>query len=149
MMVWHGHVYMPMPPRTFMDMSQLLLSKISAVRTKHSATAFASGTALAVVALVVGLALGMLLDWWLDLPRVVRAAFLAVDIALLALIVVSQIIMPMIASPADDDVALLVEDAHPQFRSRLIAAIQLVRPGAIPAGASPAFVRATVAQAEG
>src|SRR5206468_3373575 len=59
------------------------------------------------------------------------------------------IFLPISASPNDDEVALLVEDAHPAFRSRLIAAIQLVRPGAVPAGASPAFVRATIAQAEG
>src|SRR5690348_3995543 len=98
-------------------MSQLLLGKISGVRTKHSATAVVSGISLAVIAFVVGLAVGMLLDWWLDLPRAVRAAFLAIDIALLAVIVVSQIVMPVMASPDDDAVALLVEDAHPTFRS--------------------------------
>lgn len=129
-------------------MSQLLLTKISSVRAKHSAVALGTGVAMAVAALVVGLALGMLLDWWLDLPRLIRTAFLAVDIALFIVIIVSQIFIPIFTSPDDDQIALRVEDANPVFRTRLIASIQLSRPQAIPAGASQSLVRAMVMQAE-
>src|SRR5260221_7996027 len=87
-------------------MSQLLLSKISAVRAKHSSVAIGTGIALAITALVVGLALGMLLDWWLDLPRWVRAAFLAVDLALLVTIIVQAIILPIVVAPDEDEIAL-------------------------------------------
>src|SRR5438477_11165290 len=106
-------------------MSQLLLSKISSVRAKHSTVAIASGLALAVAALVAGLWLGMMLDWWLDLPRWVRAAFLAVDLTLLVVIVVSYIVLPIANGPDDDEIALRVEEANPQFATRLIASIQL------------------------
>lgn len=129
-------------------MSELLANKLSSVRSRHSATSLGSGVALAVTVLVCALALGMLLDWWLDLPRAVRAAFLAIDLSLLVLILVTKVVLPIASAPADDEVALRVEDAHPQFGSRLIAAIQLGRPNAVPAGASAAFVRATIAQAE-
>jgi hypothetical protein len=129
-------------------MSQLLLSKISAVRAKHSAVAVGTGLAMAVTALVLGLAVGMLLDWWLDLPRWVRAGFLAIDLAMLVAIVVNTIVLPIVGGPDDDEIALRVEKANPDFRTRLIAAIQLARPNAVPAGASASMVRATIVQAE-
>ena len=129
-------------------MSQLLLTKISAVRAKHSSVALGTGLALAITALVVGLAVGMLMDWWLDLPRWIRTAFLAVDLALLLVIVLYQILIPLFTSPDDDQIALRVEDANPVFRTRLIASIQLSRPEAMPAGASVSLVRAMIAQAE-
>jgi hypothetical protein len=129
-------------------MSDLLLTKISTVRARHRSVALATGASLAVLALVAALGIGMLLDWWLDLPRWVRAAFLVIDVGLLGYILFRDILKPLLATPDDDDVALRVEAAHPQFASRLIAAVQLSRPEAVPAGASVALVRATVAQAE-
>ena len=129
-------------------MSQLLHSKISAVRAKHFSVAIGTGAALAIVAVIAALAIGMLLDWWLDLPRFIRAAFLAVDLAAVAIIVLYEIFLPIARSPDDDQVALHVEEAHPEFRSRLIAAIQLSRPQAVPVGASTSLVTATIAQAE-
>lgn len=129
-------------------MSQLLLSKISAVRTRHSSVAIATGTATAIAALVAGLTLGMLLDYWLDLPRWIRAAFLAIDVSLLITILVQTILIPIFSGPDDDQIALQVEEANPEFRTRLIASIQLSRPEAIPIGASASLVRAMVMQAE-
>jgi hypothetical protein len=129
-------------------MSQLLLTKISAVRTKHSSVSVFTGIALAVIALIVGLAVGMLLDWWLDLPRWVRAAFLAIDVAMAVTLLVMYALVPIWSGPDDDAIALKVEDANPQFATRLIAAIQLGRPGAVPAGASRALAAATIHQAE-
>ena len=129
-------------------MSQLLLSKISAVRTRHSSVAIATGAATAIAALVAGLTLGMLLDYWLDLPRWIRAAFLAIDVSLLITILVQTILIPIFTGPDDDQIALQVEEANPEFRTRLIASIQLSRPEAIPIGASASLVRAMVMQAE-
>ncbi len=129
-------------------MSQLLLSKISAVRVKHSSVAIGTGAALAVALAVGGLAIGMLLDYWLDLPRFVRAGFLAIDISLLVTILVQIILIPIFSGPDDDQIALRVEEANPEFRTRLIASIQLSRPEAIPIGASKSLVRAMVMQAE-
>ena len=129
-------------------MSDLLVSKLSTVRARHRVVALGTGTSLAVLAFVAALGVGMLLDWWLDLPRVIRAAFLAIDLSLIAYILFRRLILPLIASPDDDAIALRVEDAHPKFASRLIAAVQLSRPQAVGAGASMSFVRATVRQAE-
>src|SRR5258706_2689344 len=129
-------------------MSQLLLTKISAVRAKHSAVAIAGGIALAVAALVAGLWIGMMLDWWLDLPRWVRAAFLAIDLALLVVIVVSYIVLPISRGPDEDEIALRVEEANPQFATRLIASIQLSRPESVPAGASRSMGSAMIMQTE-
>src|SRR5260370_37485548 len=42
----------------------------------------------------------------------------------------------------------MVEKARPEFRSRLIAAIQLTRPGALPPGASAALVDAMIEETE-
>jgi hypothetical protein len=50
--------------------------------------------------------------------------------------------------PDDDEVALMVEKARPTFRSRLIASLQLTRPGAIPPGSSAALVTALVAETQ-
>ena len=129
-------------------MSQLLLSKISAVRTRHSSVAIATGAATAIAALVAGLTLGMLLDYWLDLPRWIRAAFLAIDVSLLITVLVQTILIPIFTGPDDDQIALQMEEANPEFRTRLIASIQLSRPEAIPIGASASLVRAMVMQAE-
>ena len=129
-------------------MSQLLLTKISAVRAKHSSVAIGTGIAIAVAVLVAGLIVGMMLDYWLDLPRWIRAAFLAIDLSLVITIIVQTILIPILRGPDDDQIALKVEDAHPEFRTRLIASIQLSRPEAIPIGASASLVRAMVMQAE-
>jgi hypothetical protein len=129
-------------------MSQLLLSKISHVRHRHASVAVSSGVALAVAAITLGLAFGMLLDWWLDLPRWIRAAFLAMDLSLLTIIILYEIILPILGTPNDDEIALQVEDAHPEFRTRLIASVQLSRPEAIVAGASPSMVHEMISQTE-
>src|SRR5947209_10772025 len=100
-------------------MSDLLLTKISTVRARHRSVALATGASLAVLVAVAALTLGILLDWWLDLPRWVRAAFLVVDLGLIAAILWRDVLQPLLATPDDDDVALRVETAHPQFASRL------------------------------
>lgn len=63
-------------------------------------------------------------------------------------ILLHQIVMPLFGTPGDDQIALRVEEAHPEFRTRLIASIQLSRPQAIGGGVSISLVRAMVMQAE-
>lgn len=58
------------------------------------------------------------------------------------------VIVPLARQPDDDMVALIVEKARPEFRSRLISSLQLTLPGAIPAGAAPVMVRALVTETE-
>lgn len=129
-------------------MSQILQSKIAAVRHKHVTVSLFTGLSAALGVLALLLGVGMLLDWWLDLPRVVRAVFLAVDLSLLVCIVVGLIVIPILYGPDDEAVARRVEDYEPALKTRLIASVQLSRPGAVPAGASVSMVRAMVAQTE-
>lgn len=129
-------------------MSQILSSKIATVRRKHAVVATSTGLTAAIGATVLCLAIGMMLDWWLNLSVTWRAAFLAIDLAVLVWILLYAILGPILYGPDEDEIALMVEDSEPAFRTRLIASVQLSRPNAIPAGASKALANAMIAQAE-
>ncbi|HSI36820.1 MAG TPA: DUF4175 family protein [Tepidisphaeraceae bacterium] len=129
-------------------MSQILTSKLATVRRKHATVATLTGLTAAVGAFVLILMAEMFLDWWLNLSMTVRAAFLAINIAAVVWILLYAVFGPILYGPDDDEIALLVEDAEPAFRTRLIASIQLSRPEAVAAGASKSLVRAMIDQAE-
>jgi hypothetical protein len=129
-------------------MSQMLTDKIEAVRVRHKNLSLGTGIGAAVLVLVVLTGLEMLVDFWLDLPWAVRAIWLLVNLGLVAAALVKFAMLPIAGAPDDDAVALRIEDAYPQFASRLIAAIQLARAPVLLAGASPMLVRATVREAE-
>ena len=128
--------------------SRVLIEKIAAVRTKHLAVESGSGLATAAGLAVLLLTAGMLVDWWLDLSWGLRALLLAADLAVVIYILVRGVALPLARQPDDDDVALLVEHGKPLFRSRLIASLQLTRPGAIPENSAGALVQALVRETE-
>ncbi len=128
--------------------SARLGGKLAALRRKLAAVRVGTGLAELVAAGVVLLAGGMLLDWALDLPVGVRALLLLVHLAVVGCLVWYRITAPVLYGPDEDDAALLVERAHPAFRSRLIASVQLTRPRAVPAGPSVSLVRAVVSETE-
>ncbi len=107
-----------------------------------------TGVSIAVATGVELLALALFFDWWLELAWVARFVLLAAQCALLASILIRYAVAPLIRQPHDDELALMVEKARPEFRSRLIAAIQLTRPGALPPGASAALVDAMIEETE-
>lgn len=132
-------------------MSHILASKLSSVRRKHVTVAAFTGVAAAVGAFLLLLAGSMLLDFFWSgagLPWTARAALLAVNLAVVAWILLAAVFSPVLYGPDDDQIALMVEDAEPAFRTRLIASVQLSRPQAVPAGASASLTRAMIAQAE-
>lgn len=129
-------------------MSDLLASKIAAVRARHLAVAVGRGVAAMVGAAVLMLAGGMLLDLFLELPRWARAGLLAIDLAVLTYLLLAHVLFPVLFGPDDDELALRVERAIPEFGTRLIASIQLGRPGAVPAGVSAQLVQAAIRQTE-
>jgi hypothetical protein len=128
--------------------SALLGGKILRLRQKHVSTAALTGVAMAVGVGIELLALAMFFDWWLDWPWALRLASLLVQLTVFTFIVLRFIVAPLVHQPDDDDLALLVEKAQPEFRSRLIASIQLARPHAIPPGQSAALAEAMIEQAE-
>ncbi len=128
--------------------SALLHGKLAGVRAKLLAVTAGSGVSLAIILVTGLLAAGMLADWLLDLPLAVRAALLALNAGVLTYVLIRDVLTPFVNRPNDDAVALLVERALPQFRSRLIVALQLTQPQAIPAGASSVLVTELVRETE-
>jgi hypothetical protein len=128
--------------------SALLKAKIEGLRRKHLSVAVATGVAMAIAVGIELLALAMFLDWWLDLPWAVRLISLLLQIGVLGYITWRFILEPVLHQPDADDLALMVEKAKPEFRSRLIASLQLTRPGGIPPGGSPLLVDAMVEETE-
>ena len=128
--------------------STLLAARISAVRRKQVAVAAGAGAGMAVGAFIILLGTAMLLDWWLDFPVWIRGILLVCIIAPTVFVAWRYVFVPIRRQPDDDAVALRIEKARPQFRSRLISSIQFSRPGMIPPGAASSLARMTIAETE-
>ena len=125
---------------------QPLRAKLAAVRRKQLICTAGTGVALVLVIAVALLSLGLVVDWLEELPWLARAFLLVVNLGLIGVITWRQIVVPVQATPNTDGCALLVEQALPEFRTRLIASVQLTRPGAVRTGESEAMVRVLVQQ---
>ncbi|MCI0746000.1 MAG: DUF4175 domain-containing protein [Verrucomicrobia subdivision 3 bacterium] len=128
--------------------SPLLQHKIAALRRRHLIVAVLIGVSMAMAVNVELLALALFFDWWLDLPWAIRLASLIGQLAILTFIVLRMIVRPLVRQPDDDDLALMVERARPEFCGRLIASVQLTRAGAVPPGGSVGMIDALVEQTE-
>ncbi|HKQ37218.1 MAG TPA: hypothetical protein VJ063_04005 [Verrucomicrobiae bacterium] len=128
--------------------SAILSAKLEALRRKVLSVAMLTGLAIALAVGVEMLALAMFLDWWLDLPRSIRALMLCAQGAILAFILWRMVLIPIIRQPSEEELALMVEKARPEFKSRLIAAVQLTRPGALGQNDSASMVEAMIEQTE-
>jgi len=128
--------------------SPFLAGKLTGLRRRHLSVAVMTGLAIAVSVSIELLALELFADWWLELPWKVRLVLLVLQIGALAYILVRLVAVPLLRQPDDDDVALMVEKARPIFRSRLIASLQLARPGAVPPTASKGLALATIEETE-
>ena len=128
--------------------SALLREKLAGVRAKLLTVSAGSGVSVAIILATGLLAGGMLADWLLDLPLAVRAGLLALNVGVFGYVLFRDVLTPIVNRPDDDAVALLVERALPQFRSRLIAALQLAQPRAIPAGTSTVLVAELIRETE-
>lgn len=77
--------------------------------------------------LLVWLAITMPLDWMVELPRWARGLFLVGGVGGAAVVAWWWGIRGWLHRPSDEAVALRIEAALPEFRSRLIASVQLSR----------------------
>jgi hypothetical protein len=134
--------------RTAVPPSALLAGKLAAVRSKKVGVETGSGVAMLLGGLVLALGIGMAADWFLDLPWAVRLLLFLGYLAGAGHVIWHRILIPFLRQPDDDAIALLVERGNAPFGTRLIAALQLTRPGALQAGEAPALVRALVAETE-
>ena len=134
--------------RTAVPPSALLAGKLAAVRSKKVGVETGSGVAMLLGGLVLALGIGMAADWFLDLPWAVRLLLFLGYLAAAGHVIWHRILIPFLRQPDDDDIALLVERGNSPFGTRLIAALQLTRPGALQSGEAPALIRALVAETE-
>ncbi len=70
---------------------------------------------------------GMILDWWLELPRLARLVLAVLNLAATGAVLVRWLGIPFLRMPRQDALALYVERRRPELRSRLISALQLAR----------------------
>jgi hypothetical protein len=129
-------------------MSKLLLSKLNAVRRRHAAVSFSRALVGVIGLIILCLAIGMLLDRWLELSYFWRAVLLSIDSAAAITLLVWHGLLPIVRGPDVEQAALWVEREEPSFRSRLISVIQFGQPHMVMASASPAMVRELVRETE-
>jgi hypothetical protein len=128
--------------------SVVLGEKISAVRGRQVSVTAGTGAAIVVGAFVILLGVAMALDWWLDSPLTARALTLLAIAGLAGYAAWRFVLLPILRQPDDDLVALQIERARPQFRSRLISSVQFARRGALPDGTAVSLARMTIAETE-
>ena len=104
-----------------------LAGHLDRVRRRQGGVALRTGLAMALAVVLAWLAIGMPLDWLLALPFAVRAALLACALGGAAVLAWRCGIRQWLHQPDDDRIALAIERALPQFRSRFIASVQLAR----------------------
>src|SRR5688572_26360966 len=95
--------------------SELLLGKLAALRRRHVAVAVLTGLAMIVAVSIELGALAMFFDWWLNLPYGLRLLSLIVQLTVFTFILLTMVVRPLIRRPDDDELALMVERAQPQF----------------------------------
>jgi hypothetical protein len=104
-----------------------LAGHLARVRRRQSGVALRTGFAMAMVTVLAWLAMEMSLDWLFALPIAVRAVLLVCGLGGAAALAWRFGIRQWLRQPDDDRVALAIERALPQFRSRFIASVQLAR----------------------
>jgi hypothetical protein len=128
--------------------SALLQAKLGTLRRRHLNVAAGAGLARMAGAAAVLVGLEMLLDYWLDIPWAGRACLLGVTLGVTCILAFRHLLRPFLERPDDDALALLVERHVPSFRSRLIATVQLTRPGAVARSAAVSLVEALRSETE-
>ena len=81
-----------------------------------------------VLGLVIACVLSFVLDYFLHLPVVVRAVIIGVVLVALAILALRRLVAPLSHRFTDDELALLIEETHPELHESLITAVQLSKP---------------------
>ncbi len=124
------------------DSTSVLSEKLTALRRRHVSVQTVTGLALVTILSLEVFAFALFLDWWLELPRWVRFCALFAQFSFGTCLFALQVFIPWLRQPAEDELALMVERARPEFRSRLIATVQLARAGATAPNTSLSLVGA-------
>ena len=109
------------------DAAPELAAHLARIRNHQSRVALQTGAAMALLALLGWLGIEMPLDWLVELPFWARAIFFIAGLGGTAFVLWRYGIRPWLRRPDDDRVALAIERALPDFRSRFISSVQLSR----------------------
>jgi hypothetical protein len=131
----------------FIAHGQMLADRVASIRRKHILTQFAFGLSIVGVAVLVGLAVSMSLDFFLKLGFAERGTTLFIVGLVVAMLLWRYLVRGLLRTPDLDQAALLAEREIPGARNRLISAIQLSR-GEVPDGASRSMIAALVREAD-
>ena len=112
---------------TFPKYVRSLHRRIAAVRAKRTVVRTTTGIAASIALLVGVFTAEAALDALVDLPWAARAFIFLCNVAGSGWLLWRDSILPFRKPLNDDDVALMVEHAIPEFRTRFIASIQLAR----------------------
>ena len=104
-----------------------IATHLARVRHRTGRVALQTGIAMAAPALLAWLAAEMPLDFLIGLPRWARALFLLAGVGGSGFVLAWFGIRRWMHKPDNDRTALAIERALPEFRSRFIASVQLVR----------------------
>lgn len=107
-----------------------MLRILNRTRAEIRAAAAGEGTGWMITVIVAGLGALMLADWWAEFPRLTRAALLTGLTAVFARVAWMRLLGPCLHVHSDDAIALRIEKARPELRSRLISSVQLGRAAA-------------------
>lgn len=110
-----------------------LTDLLSRVRTRIRNALTLRGVGYVTCAVAALMVVSFVLDLTLDLPRAVRAVHLAMVAVLLAILVRRVLLTPLRIPVSDVDLAQVVEHARPEFRDRLVSALDFERRLADPA----------------
>lgn len=128
---------------------QRLLSRL---RRRERRLRLAWGLAHWLAVVAVALATACLVDWtvdlWRETPRELRVALLVGQVILAAVAGVAFLIVPLLRRIDDEALARWVEHREPRLSHRLVAALQLNRPGADTRGMSPELIQHVTRVAE-
>lgn len=105
----------------------MLAEHVTRVRDRIGSVAMRTGGAMALVVVIAWLAIETPLDLVYVLPTWGRAIFLAVALAAAGVLLWWFGIRRVLNKPGEDRVALAIERAVPEFRTRFIASVQLAR----------------------
>lgn len=103
--------------------------------------------ALAVALLLVAGLIDWAIDRERDTPELVRRCLSYFQVAVAVVAAIGFVLWPLGKRLADSTLALRVEDKHPQFRHRLISAVQLNQPGAMTEGMSAELIHVVTQEA--
>ena len=132
------------PPQVFAGLVREIAARIEEQRQRYRRVALGTGMALAATALCGWLTLETTTDFLTNLPWIGRLVFLIVGVGGAAGLLWWFGLRPWRRGLDDETIALMIERARPEFRSRFIGAVQLAKsPEAV---TSPSLVKALVAE---